>query len=260
VRASLSVVRFWPLSLVACADLASPPSAVFDPTSPAAPSVIGASADGGGVGTDAAVVAPVTVGTGNNSPLAGPPALADAGAGNPDAHVDSSTPSVPPSNAVDAAAGDAAILPPAQVDLVFGGPTVCSSGRYWRGGNEGSEWMSPGQACVACHRREGDEAPIYAIAGTVYTTGHEPDDCNGTGSTDIKVRVIDARGRTALLSTNSAGNFMTTQAFAFPAQVAVVRGSEVRPMDGAINAADGDCNRCHSEAGSDGAPGRIALP
>src|SRR4051812_20481329 len=53
-------------------------------------------------------------------------------------------------------------------------------------GSESSEMM-PGRACNACHAEqnassgEGD-APIFAFAGSVFPTEHEPDDCVASGA------------------------------------------------------------------------------
>ena len=41
--------------------------------------------------------------------------------------------------------------------------------------------MRPGHACITCHTQE-DEGPVFAFAGTVYPTGHEPNECYGVQS------------------------------------------------------------------------------
>lgn len=65
--------------------------------------------------------------------------------------------------------------------------------------------MHPGLECIGCHQREG-EGPRFDIAGTVYPTAHEPDDCNGTGS-GITVVITDSTGRQLSLQTTAVGNF-----------------------------------------------------
>jgi hypothetical protein len=64
------------------------------------------------------------------------------------------------------------------------------------------------------------EAPRLQIGGTVYPTGHEPNDCYG--ATSAAVEVTDANGQVTSLPVNESGNFLTSQAIAFPIHVAVV--------------------------------------
>lgn len=156
-------------------------------------------------------------------------------------------------------AADCSATPPGPFD----GPVVCTSGTRWRDGNEGSQHMHPGMACITCHQREDDDAtarfkdpPQFRIAGTAYPTGHEPNDCNGAA--DATIEVIDASGEAMLLPTNAAGNFFTTRAVAFPIRVAVLAGGKRRAM--VMSPPRGDCNSCHTQDGSNGAPGRITLP
>jgi hypothetical protein len=116
--------------------------------------------------------------------------------------------------------------------------------------------MHPGAACLTCHATT-PRAPSLTFAGTVYTTGHEPSDCNGFANAEVVI--TDAIGRTSRLRTNGAGNFLanlpTTQ---LPYRAKVVVNGKERPMIGAQM--NGDCNACHSENGSRGAPGRIVVP
>lgn len=133
---------------------------------------------------------------------------------------------------------------------------ACVSGQTWTGGNEESPKMNPGEACVACHTDEG-EGPIYAIAGTVFTAYDEPDDCNG--SDGAIVRITDADGTAFEATANAAGNFFLGAGEG----VVMPYTAEVEWPSGTIAAmgaeqSDGDCNTCHSVAGSGGAPGRIA--
>jgi len=137
----------------------------------------------------------------------------------------------------------------------FDGPPVCSSGRTWTGGNHESPLMHPGAACIACHTRS-EEGPRFRIGGTVYPTGHEPNDCYG--ATSAVVEVTDAMGRVIALPINAAGNFSTSSAIASPIHVAVVANGKRRSMG--ASPPTGDCNSCHTQDGANGAPGRIALP
>ena len=140
----------------------------------------------------------------------------------------------------------------------FDGPPVCTSGKTWTGGNNGSSRMHPGGACLTCHATQHD-APRLGIGGTVYPTGHEPNDCNGATTADAAVvEVTDAGGTVITLPVNASGNFLTTQTIAFPIRVSVVANGKRRSMNG--SPPRGDCNSCHTQDGANGAPGRIVLP
>jgi len=121
--------------------------------------------------------------------------------------------------------------------------------------------MHPGGTCITCHANgEADDAPRFTIAGTVYPTVREPNDCNGSNGTaaGIQVVVTDAAGRVLTLPVNTAGNFSTTAAVTFPFHAKVVRGGVERLMTAAQSS--GNCNNCHTQAGANGAPGRIMAP
>jgi mono/diheme cytochrome c family protein len=138
-------------------------------------------------------------------------------------------------------------------------PVVCTSGKTWTGGNRESPLMRPGGACIACHSQEGD-GPIFALSGTVFPTPHEPDDCNGVNSAaGAKVVVTEANGTAHTLEVNAAGNFfLEVPSFKYPYQAKIVYQGRERVMVEAQMS--GDCNACHTEAGSQKAPGRIFLP
>ena len=75
--------------------------------------------------------------------------------------------------------------------------------------------MEPGHACITCHAQQG--GPSFNIGGTVYPTGHEPDDCNGSGPAGAVVTVTDRNGVTASFTASSvSGNFHGTASLAFP--------------------------------------------
>jgi hypothetical protein len=143
----------------------------------------------------------------------------------------------------------------------FGSPPVCTSGVHWKGGG-GSPSMNPGKPCLSCHGQSGSGAPSFIIAGTVYPTGHEPDLCDGVnGSNQVTVVVTDAKGKVWNLPVNSAGNFYqpgSAGSVAFPIHAKVTRAGKERDMFGAQST--GDCNGCHTQAGANGAPGRIVEP
>ncbi len=174
----------------------------------------------------------------------------------------------------------AAHVPPAEIDLVdawstaghpegscslapdpFAAPDGCASGTRWTGGNHESPLMRPGGACISCHTsmREG---PALTIAGTVYGSGHEVDDCNGAASSatsPVVVEVTDATGRVYALTPNAAGNFMQVGGgVTLPVTARVLfEGRERRMITAATS---GDCNGCHTLRGASGAPGRILVP
>lgn len=136
------------------------------------------------------------------------------------------------------------------------GDGACVSGEEWTGGNRESDNMNPGQACIECHDR--GEGPSFVIAGTVYTNYDEPKNCNGLkGAT---VRITDANGDTFEAESNSVGNFFIESR---DARIKTPYTAEVEFADGKIavmggDQTNGDCNACHTQDGTDGAPGRIS--
>lgn len=153
--------------------------------------------------------------------------------------------------------GTASVTGGAPTVDVFSLPPTCTSGTFWTTGE--SETMRPGEACVSCHATQRD-APTFAVAGTLYPTGHEPNDCNGAGpQTGAVVVITDAQGTEHRLNVNQAGNFILEGVtLALPYTAKVVIGAAERAMSGAQTS--GDCNSCHTEQGASSAPGRIALP
>ena len=134
-------------------------------------------------------------------------------------------------------------------------PTVCTTNTTWKNGNEGSSSMRPGGACITCHTMRG--GPAYVVAGTVYPTAHEPNDCNGKGA-GLTVVVTDKNGAVTNIAVNAVGNFSSRANIAAPFHVKVTNGTKERVMAGALTA--GDCNSCHTLAGVNGAPGRVMAP
>jgi hypothetical protein len=107
------------------------------------------------------------------------------------------------------------------------------------------------------------EAPIFAFAGTVYQTAHEPDDCVGgpvdAGGDRAEVEVISATGLSYVAPVTNGGNFMLeTTALAFPITARVRFRGRSRSMT--EPQMTGECNSCHTARGKEGAPGRIQLP
>lgn len=142
-------------------------------------------------------------------------------------------------------------------------PATCSSKNYWLLGDHDSPDMHPGRACIQCHtdRREG---PSLKIAGTVYPSVHEPDDCNSGGDDDptlAVVEIIDANGKSTNFTPRASGNFSDwrkTTSITFPIRARVHYKDKTRVMATAVTT--GDCNSCHTQYGAENAPGRIVLP
>jgi hypothetical protein len=141
-----------------------------------------------------------------------------------------------------------------------GSSTTCTSNGFWTNGDRGSSSMHPGNACITCHATN-SKAPKHTIAGTVYPTAHEPNDCNGAkgSGSSITVVVTDATGKQlSPIVVNSVGNFYSTTAIAAPFHVKVVaNGIESAMMEAPPS---GDCNSCHTQQGLNSAPGRIVVP
>ncbi|HEX7506176.1 MAG TPA: hypothetical protein VF550_05350 [Polyangia bacterium] len=144
-------------------------------------------------------------------------------------------------------------------DPLNANPT-CTSKTTWNGGTNGSSSMEPGQACISCHARSGGEAPTFVIAGTLYPTGHEPDNCNGAnGNNGAKVFVTGKNGTIITLTPNSVGNFSSSTTLPPPYMAKVVSSSGVERVMSST-ASTGDCNSCHTQSGTNSAPGRITMP
>lgn len=166
--------------------------------------------------------------------------------------------------------GDAGALPDGSIGG-DGGPLVndaglplgdggCTSGKRWTQGNDGSPLMHPGGACNACHQQAG--GPNLRVAGTVFPTLREPIDCVGSAPPpQITVTITDSRKplpRVIDLEVNASGNFSTDQRLTLPIKAVVKEGAKTRAMQGTVSS--GDCNSCHTQAGLNGAPGRILAP
>jgi mono/diheme cytochrome c family protein len=151
---------------------------------------------------------------------------------------------------------DAGSLPSADAGSPYDTPVVCTSAQTWTG--RASQRMAPGEACIACHSRSSG-APLFAIAGTVYPTAHEPSDCDGiVGATSVTVVIIDATGTTTTLQVNAVGNFYAQVSLTAPYRAKVRSDAGERMM--AVPQTSGDCNGCHTRDGANGAPGRIMAP
>ncbi len=138
-----------------------------------------------------------------------------------------------------------------------GGALVCASGQSWRLGDQPTQVMHPGTSCNGCHQAR--QIFTFSIAGTVFAAPHEPDDCFGYGGATVEVTGAD--GTVFSLTSDVSGNFLVEAAdatVALPLRARVINGGAVRQMMAAQMS--GDCNSCHTQAGANGAPGRIQIP
>jgi hypothetical protein len=146
----------------------------------------------------------------------------------------------------------------------FGVSARCSSQRTRDPNEAEAPEMNPGFACLVCHAASNAatgeaDAPIFAFAGTLYATGHEPSSCIGGGDGAAQVLVRDVDGQELSALANSSGNFLFEDAILKPPFSAKVL------LDGRERAAttphhNPDCNVCHTQQGEQGAPGRVVLP
>lgn len=153
----------------------------------------------------------------------------------------------------DASRADAAADP-------FAAQPVCTSGLTWSKGDHGSSLMNPGLGCIACHSKS-SEAPTLTLGGTVYPTAHEPDLCDGATSaiySGATIVVTGADQKTISLTPNAAGNFLYQGPLALPFHIKLTYMGRERMMG--VAQTSGDCNSCHTQDGTNGAPGRILLP
>lgn len=136
-------------------------------------------------------------------------------------------------------------------------PVMCSSNSHWTGGDNGTPLMHPGRACLDCHATH--KGPTLSVAGTVYPSAHEPDECNGVNAASgAVIRLTDGNNDTHELKVNDAGNFYVPESLPPPYRATVVARGLERAM--VAPQTSGDCNSCHTEKGENGAPGRIVAP
>ena len=124
-----------------------------------------------------------------------------------------------------------------------------------------TSWSSPTRRTRATMASSNSpDAPKFSVAGTVYPTSHEPDDCNGVkGSSGITIVITDATGKQiASIPVNDVGNFHYEGNVGGPFHVKVVAQGKENAMS--ASPANGECNSCHTRAGANNAPGRILAP
>jgi hypothetical protein len=151
-------------------------------------------------------------------------------------------------------------------DPTFAGGPTCAAGQFDDGGF--GWWMDPGGTCNACHADGGGDGPIFTFAGTLFAEGHTEDGCvpSAAQQADIsqaRVEIVGADGTaiTAPLVNGHGfnnGNFFTFESVPLPYTAKIVFQGRERVMP--TPQTSGDCNGCHTVAGANSAPGRIALP
>lgn len=151
----------------------------------------------------------------------------------------------------------------------YPGPALCTNGKGLTSETNGDPNMLPGRACIDCHSKKANDADkTFWVAGTVFPTGRENNSCKGTpGSSGVRVEITDKNGKVYTLTPTSAGNFALgkvtakfpgTASFAYPYTAVVKDANGTRVMSAAQTS--GDCNSCHAEPPTQGAPGRIVVP
>jgi hypothetical protein len=126
--------------------------------------------------------------------------------------------------------------------------------------------MKPGEACIKCHVVNADPDQQLTLGGTAYATPHEPDNCiatvvTGPAINTAVVEVTDKNGNVIPLKVDSVGNFSRRSllgAVAMPYTAKIKYNGLERVM--IASQTSGDCNSCHTQAGTMNAPGRILLP
>ncbi|UQA58382.1 hypothetical protein [Polyangium aurulentum] len=178
---------------------------------------------------------------------------------------------MPPSSEPPMSAGQMAVfeqwiaagMPPGTCGSIPAKPaeTTCASGKLWDPNATSTAQMNPGQACRACHKTQASDFN-YFFMGTVFPAFHEKDLCMSPPPPGAKVEILDATGKvTMTLTPNAAGNFMSSAVAAgvpVPYTARLVANGLTRSMTGPQK--DGDCNKCHTEQGAEGAPGRLVWP
>lgn len=131
----------------------------------------------------------------------------------------------------------------------------CASTKKWTGDDDGATIMHPGGDCIACHQREG-EGPKFTIAGTVYGAANQATDCFGVQGATVEITGAD--GKVFTFAANEAGNFYSKESVAMPYTARVLFNGKESKMQAPQST--GACNSCHTQGGSNGAPGRILSP
>jgi len=126
-------------------------------------------------------------------------------------------------------------------------PTKRSTDAKGSGGGSGGPTHNQGRACLQCHS--------FASGGTVFGDLRAPN--NTLGASGYRIRIGEAG---IFRSGNGVGNSYLSHfsGGSFTAYVIDPNGNVVNSSAaGTHDASRLDCNRCHTAAGANGAPGRI---
>jgi hypothetical protein len=117
-----------------------------------------------------------------------------------------------------------------------------------------------GQRCLACHATGTDGAPILAMGGTLYTKLNAPDgEADTANGFSLRLRLASGTLH-ALTPGKGAGNYHAQSGVGESFTAEVLDGAERvvnRSLENSHTADRLNCNRCHSENGSEGASGRM---
>ena len=138
--------------------------------------------------------------------------------------------------------------------------TTCASNSFYNQATEPpGELMNPGLACPTCHEANQLFYVDFTYAGTVMAGPHEADRCKSPPPPGATVEILQLDGGLfwSWLA-NSSGSFRTLDAGPSPfiARLSTDAGTK-RSMGQHLL---GNCNRCHTEQGANGASGRLTWP
>ena len=100
----------------------------------------------------------------------------------------------------------------------------------------------PGEDCLMCHH-QGGEGPPFTFGGTVFASSG-----GGAPLAGATIHLIDALGTDVVVTTQSNGNFWSTDLVTFPVLAFTSLCPDVKPMLTPLGETDGSCNRagCHT--------------
>lgn len=165
------------------------------------------------------------------------------------------------------ACADGGLYDGAPVQNPYDTPVQCSSGKTVAHTTQESSSMDPGEDCMSCHKIGGTNPKQFILAGTVYKTAHEPNDCNGSGP--YTVSGVDKNGKAWSVKSNSVGNFyVSAGTLTAPLSKIKITDSASKTRVMSADAPSGACNACHTEKGAapfapsfaTPAPGRVMAP
>jgi len=104
----------------------------------------------------------------------------------------------------------------------------------------------PGDPCLSCHGESGIAEPPLSVGGTVYASSTSAKESKGLAN--VALTITDARGVTAELVTDDAGNFYTDEPLEAPLLATVESGSG--PIEMPVHAPSANCNTCHRNPGA----------